>query len=392
MTYKIPFSGRAIDYTEDEIQTVVTAMKTADPLTQGKYLKEFEQKFAEYIGSPKCFAMCNATAALEICAQLGQFKPGDEVVVPAHTFTSSVYPFVKKGVTPVWADIDLKTRVVTAETIERCLSPKTKAIIVVHLYGYVADMPSIMALAKKHNLLVIEDAAQSIGGSINGKQSGTFADLAVFSLHSHKNITTLGEGGVLAVNNEKFVNIIPQLRHNGHCAFSFERQDYWIPAMGNVDMPQLNGEPVWPNNYCLGEVECALGTKLLQRLDPINAQKRRRAISLIDALKSYSELEFHREDSVRHNYHLLAGRITHGKRDDFIRKMATEKSVQCVVQYYPLYRYDFYKKLKLDKANCPNTDLFFDNMVSFPFQHRLTDQEFLYLQEAIKDVLNELRK
>ena len=125
----------------------------------------------------------------------------------------------------------------------------------------------------------------------------------------------------MVVRDTQVAEIIPMLRHNGHCAFPFEREHYWIPAMGDVDIPELNGKPLWPNNYCLGEVECALGTKMLERVDRINAEKRRRALDFIDNLKKYSELKFNRVDSTRHNYHLLAAQMLNGKRDEFMKKM-----------------------------------------------------------------------
>jgi len=389
MQFKIPFSGRAHTYTEDELQTVVEVMKTAVPLTQGYYQQSFQQKFCEYTDSKYAFAVNNATSALELSAQLCQFGPNDEVVIPAHTFTASAYPFLKKGAKIVWADIDLKSRVVTAQTIEQCITENTKVIVVVHLYGYCADMLSIMKLAKKHNLMVVEDAAQALGVKISHQMAGTFGDLGVYSFQSHKNITTLGEGGMLVVKNKNMAEIVPMLRHNGHCGFNYERENYWIPAMGNVDLSELNGEPLWPNNYCLGEVECALGVKLLDRIDQINKEKRERAMYFIDALSDFPELEFHREDSERHNYHLLVARILNGKRDAFINKMADE-GVQCVVQYYPLNRYDFYKKIGYGEADCPNTDQFFDNMVSFPFHHMMTNDDLEVVINSTKRTLKEI--
>ncbi len=389
MQFKIPFSGRAHTYTEDELQTVVEVMKTAVPLTQGYYQQSFQQKFCEYTDSKYAFAVNNATSALELSAQLCQFEPNDEVVIPAHTFTASAYPFLKKGAKIVWADIDLKSRVVTAQTIEQCITENTKVIVVVHLYGYCADMLSIMRLAKKHHLMVVEDAAQALGVKINNQMAGTFGDLGVYSFQSHKNITTLGEGGMLVVKNKNMAEIVPMLRHNGHCGFNYERENYWIPAMGNVDLSELNGEPLWPNNYCLGEVECALGVKLLDRIDQINKEKRERAMYFIDALSDFPELEFHREDSERHNYHLLVARILNGKRDAFINKMADE-GVQCIVQYYPLNRYDFYKKIGYGEADCPNTDQFFDNMVSFPFHHMMTNDDLEVVINSTKRTLKEI--
>jgi len=395
MDFKVPFSGRAHSYTDEEIDIVVKVMRNANPLTQGRYLKEFEKKFCDFlrVEDGHCFAVNNATAGLELIAQLCQFNDGDEVIAPAHTFTASVYPFIKKGAKIVWADIDIDTKVVTAETIENVITDKTKAIIVVHLYGYTADMPSILEIAKKYNLIVIEDAAQSIGTELNVKKSGSFGDYAVFSFHSHKNITTLGEGGMLYVKDEKLINIIPLLRHNGHCAFPFNKDKYWVPAMGNVDLPEINGRYLLPNNFCIGEVECALGIKLLDRVDTINNEKRKRALYFIDSLKDYPELKFHRVSDKRHNYHLLVAQMMEeGWRDKFIEKMAFEKKVQCIVQYYPLYRYPFYKKLGYGKAYCPNTDKFYDNMISFPFHQWLSDEEIEYMIASTKEVLDDLRK
>lgn len=395
MDIKVNFSGRAIRYTEDEIAVVVEAMRNADPLTQGPYMRQFESKFADYQGVAQgtCFTTMNGCSALELSAQLCLFNEGDEVVIPSHTFTASAYPYVKKGAKLVWADVDLHTRVVTAESIERVLSPRTRVVVVVHLYGYVADMPAIAALCKERGLILIEDAAQAIGAEVDGVKAGAFGDMAIFSFHSHKNLTTLGEGGMLYVRAPKLAAMVPTLRHNGHCGFDFERPDYWKPAMGNVDMPIIDGRMVQPNNYCLGEVECALGAKLLERIDEINDQKRARALAFIDALKDFPELEFHREDSRRHNYHLLAARMTSGveARDRFMRAMFNEKGVKCVVQYIPLDRYEYYRRLGMGEACCPNADVFFDTMISFPFQHWLSEEEFDYMLASTREVLAKIR-
>ena len=389
MNFIIPFTGRSQNYSSEEVDEVIDVMRTAETLTQGKFLINFQSKFCEYANVKNAFAVNNGTSALELSAQLCQFNSEDEVIIPSHTYTSTAYPFLKKGAKIVWADIDLKTRVVNLETIEQCITSKTKAIVVVHLYGFCADMPKIMKMAKKYNLLVIEDAAQALGSRIEGQMAGTFGDFGIISFHSHKNITTLGEGGMLIVKSKKIARIIPMLRHNGHCEFNFDRENYWTPAMGNVDLPELHGETMLPNNYCLGEVECALGIKLLDRIDMINKEKNKRAIRFIDEMSDYHHLFFHREVSERHNYHLLAAQVMNGTRDTLIEKMA-EAGVQCVVQYYPLNRYDLYKKLGYGFADCPNAELFFDNMISFPFQHMMKDDTFSKLIEITKKVLNKI--
>lgn len=393
---QVNFSGRALQYTQDEINAVVEAMQTADPLTQGRYQLAFQEAFCAFNGAPHAFAMMNGTAALEVAAQLCLFTQGDEVIIPSHTFTSSAYPFARHGALLRWADVDPITRVITADTIAPLLTERTRLIIVVHLYGYVADMPSIMALARERGILVLEDACQAIGAELDGIKAGNFGDFGVFSFHSHKNLTTLGEGGMLTVKNERYAEIIPMLRHNGHCPYPAGpdgRPDYWKPAMGDLDFPELDGVRLWPGNYCIGEVECALGLKQLERVPLINAEKRARALRFIDALKDYPELEFHRVDGVRHNYHLLAARMqdTVMRRDDFIRRMFYRHGVKCVVQYYPLNRYPFYQKLGFGQADCPNADAFFDHMISFPFQHSLTDEEFDHMLTSAVSVLNAQR-
>lgn len=391
MDFKVNFSGTGHKYTQEEIDLVVDIMNSADPLTQGKYRNEFEKKFSEYLGVNHSFVVNNATSALEMAAQLCQFNEGDEIICPSHTFTASLYPFIKKGAKVVWADIDIDTRVSSALQFKEKITPNTRAFLVVHLYGYMGDMPEIMKVAEENNIIVIEDNAQALGTELDGKKAGSYGDFGIFSFHSHKNITTLGEGGMLVVKNPETAKIIPMLRHNGHKPFDFEQPKYWLPAMGDVGFPELNGKILWPNNYCLGEVECALGAKLLERLDDLNTMRRDRAILFIDSLIKYPEIVFHKVDSPRHNYHQLIAYFPTGIRDSFMRKMAYDKKVKCIVPYYPLNRNSLYKTLGYEEADCPDTDKFFDNMCSLPFHSWLTDDEFTYMLEATLETLDEIR-
>lgn len=388
--FKVPFSSRSHYYTNSEIKRVTSVMKNAETLTQGKYLKKFEKDFNLYISGKYCFGVNSATSALEICAQMCLLKKNDEVIVPSHTYTSSAYPFIKQGAKIVWCDIDLETRVISANTIEKCITKKTKVIVIPHLYGFCADMLKIMRLAKKYALLVVEDTAQAIGTEIKTKKAGTFGDFGVFSFHSHKNISTLGEGGMLHVKNKKYADIIPLLRHNGHVNYNYDRNEYWKPAMGNLDIPIINGKYLIPNNFCIGEVECALGSELIKRVDKMNLLKRNRASYFIDRLKKYQNLIFHKEKTNRHNYHLLAACDAGGKRDKFISEMANIEKIQCVVQYMPLNRYPLYKKLGFGKSNCPNADYFFDNMISFPFQSTLSNSQFEMILDSTIKVLKRI--
>ena len=390
--FEIPFLGRAHEYLDTEVDAAVLAMRDAVPLTQGRHLREFEEKFRRYVGVNRAFAVNNATAALEIAARLCQLELGDEVIIPAHTYTSSAYPFLRSGAQPMWADIDSDTRVISVNTIAPLIGSKTRAIVVPHLYGFGADMPEIMALADQHGLIVIEDAAQAMGVRINGQAAGTFGHMGVYSFHSHKNMTTLGEGGMLVVREPQWADLVPIIRHNGHRPYAEVRSDYWIPAMTDVVLPELNGQQIWPMNCCLGEVESAVGVKLIDRVDRINSEKRIRAISIIDALADYPEMVFHREMSDRHNYHLLAAQLKRDLRDNFIRRMAEHHGIQCVVQYYPLNRYPLYRDLGFGDATVPNTDAFFDNMVSLPFNHLLTEIQIEKIIAASIETLQFLRR
>lgn len=371
---RIPWSGRGMVYDDGDIAAVVDAMRNADPQTQGRYQAEFEAAFAAFSGSPHTFAVSSATAALELAALSCRLGPGDEVVIPAHTFAASAIPFARTGARLLWADIDPETRVVTADTIRAVLTPRTRVVVVVHLYGLVCDMDPIMELAAERGLLVVEDAAQCIGAAYKGRPAGSIGDFGCFSFHTHKNMTTLGEGGVLTVKSAEHAGRIPGLRHNGMRAYAGEREHYWLPAMSDVDF-DIDG--LWPYNFCIGEVQCALGTRLLGRIPRMNAERQARAERFIAAFADYPELAFQKTpEGCGHAWHLMAARYDGISRDDFMATLSYSLGVRVVVQYNPLYRYPMFQKAGFGQADCPETDRFFDRMVSFPFQHWMPEEQF----------------
>lgn len=392
-SFKVNFSARGHDYTDEDIQIVVDAMKNADPLTQGQYQLEFEKKFGQFNCSKHCFAVSSCTGALELAATMCRLSPEDEVILPAHTFCATAIPFARTGARLVWADIEPDTRLVSANTIGPLITERTKVVVVVHLYGLMAPMPEIVALAKEHRLLVVEDCAQAPGAHIDGVKSGNFGDFACFSFHTHKNLTTLGEGGMLVVKDDEYAKYVPGLRHNGLRGFDNERPRYWMPAMSNVDF-DIPG--VWPYNFCIGEVQCAVGIKVIDRLGQMNEDRNRKARKVIDALSKYRELSFQRvPEGFFHCYHLLSAMYdgsAYGKNNhDFIELMAFTYGVKMIVQYHPLYRYPMFKKAGFGDGHCPNTDKFFDNMVSFPFHHWMPDDELDYMIDATIKTLDILR-
>ncbi|MFH1772653.1 MAG: DegT/DnrJ/EryC1/StrS family aminotransferase [Candidatus Omnitrophota bacterium] len=391
--FRIPWSGRSLACTDEELDFILDVIKNADPLTQGKYLKQFEAEFAKYNSTPNSFAVSNCTNALDLAAILSGVKKGDEVIIPAHTFCAAAIPFARTGAKIVWADIDRDTRVVSCQSIEKLITPETRLIVAVHLYGLMADMESIMSLAKRNNCMVVEDCAQAIGAELKGEKSGSFADFGAFSFHCQKNITTLGEGGMLVVKAPDLAKKVPGLRHNGVREYSHKRDNYWQPAMVDVD---CDIESVWPYNFCLSEPQCAMGIKLLKNLDKSNKIRIKRAEKFKKELGEFNELSFQRVPlGYKHVYHLLSAKYC-GKEfkktnHDFIELLAYKYKIKAIVQYYPLYRYPLFKKMGLGVANCPNTDDFFDNMVSFPFHVWMGERDFDYMIDSTKKALVELR-
>ncbi|MDO8525518.1 MAG: DegT/DnrJ/EryC1/StrS family aminotransferase [Candidatus Omnitrophota bacterium] len=391
--FRIGWSGRAFKYSEEEIASVVEAMKDADPMTQGRYLEKFESGFARYNRTPNSFAVANCTNALDLAAVLSGLKKGDEVIIPAHTFCATAIPFARRGARIVWADIDASTRVISAESVKKLMTGKTKVIVIVHLYGLMADMDEIMKMGRKNNCIVVEDCAQAIGAEYDGRKAGSIGDFGAFSFHGQKSLTTLGEGGMLTVKSDELAGKVPGLRHNGVRPFQYDREHYWMPAMSDVDM---DVEGAWPYNFCINEVQCALGAKALERLDEMNNSRIKRAGRFAAALAEFPELSFQKvSPRHKHVYHLLSakydGRSFGKNRNDLIKMMAYEHKIKMIVQYYPLYRYPLFKKMGFGEADCPNTDDFFANMVSFPFHHWMSENDFDYMIDRTLKTLKSLR-
>ena len=390
---QINWSGRSHKYSNKDINYLVKIIKIADPLTQGKYLKKFEYVFSKYIKKENVFAVSSAAAALEIISLLLNLKKGDEVIIPAHTYCASAIPFARQGAKIVWADIDFSTRVVDINDIMKKISKKTKAIVIVHLYGYVCDFREIVEFCKKKRIKIIEDCAQSLGAEIRKKKAGTLGDFSCYSFHAQKNITTLGEGGMLYVKKNSLALKVPGLRHNGHCDFKFKKKNYWIPAMGNID---LDIKYKWPYKFTLSEIQCGAGILMMKKLDKLNDLRIRRERKFIKSFSQFKELNFNEVFIFRrHVYHLLSAYYEPTKkinRNDLIKNLYKNYSIKCAVQYYPLYKYPLFKKMGFEKHKCKNTEKFFNNMISFPFHIWMSDKQFNYMISSVKKVLIYLRK
>ncbi len=377
----------------EEEQVVLRVLREGKTWAAGPEGEVFEQEFAQFIGSEEAVVLSNATAALETAAILSRLGPGDEVIIPAHTFVSSAVPFARTGASLKWADIDPKTRLISADTIAPLITPRTRMVVVVHLYGLTADMDSIMELADKHGLVIVEDCAQAPGARYKGKRVGTIGDFGCFSFHSQKNISTMGEGGMLILRDKELGLKARRLRWMGNWPFESERADYWKPAMGNIVEPATG---VWPHNFCLAEVNCAVGRLLIKRLDAINAARQRQAKRFHEILKTFPEIVFQEvPEDCEHVYHLMAarfdGKSSNVHRDDLIRLLFEKYNLKCIVQYWPLYRSELFQRFGLESANVPVTDHYFDNMISFPWWSDMEDALLDDMAARIGNALTALR-
>lgn len=390
---KINWSGRAHKFSNEDIKYLVRIIKYADPMTQGSYLKEFQKNFSKYIGKKNVFALSSAAAALEIIAALLKIKKNDEIIIPAHTYCASAIPFARNGAKLVWADINLNSRTIDLDDFKKKVTKKTKAVVIVHLYGYAVDFRGIINFCKKKNIKIIEDCAEALGAELNNKKIGTLGDFSCYSFHAQKNITTLGEGGMVFVKNNNLSKKVVGLRHNGHTNFKFKRKFYWKPAMVNVDS-DIIGQ--WPFKFTLSEVQCGAGIRMLKRLDNLNDLRIKRAKKIIGELSKFNELNFFNpEGKRRHVYHLLSAYYEPKNkinRDDLIKVLFEKYNIQCAIQFYPLYKYDLFRKNSFNKAKCLNTEKFYNNMISFPFHIWMTDKEINYLISAIRQSIIYLQK
>ena len=389
----ITMPGVQTRLTEDEEQVLLRVLREANALAVGAKggpeNDAFEADFSEFLGCGDAVALNSCSSALELSAMISGLGPRDEVIMPAHTFVATAVPFARTGATVKWADIEPDTRVVSAASIAALITDRTRVLVVVHLYGLPANMDDITAIAREHELIVVEDCAQAPGARYKGRRVGTFGDFGCFSFHSHKNIQTLGEGGMLAVRNPEHGEEARRMRWMGNWPFEHDREKDWVPAGNNVVQPAPDR---WPGNFCLGEPSAAVGRRMLERLDAINEQRRRQAKRFMGALRDFPELDFqHVPEGREHAYHLMSARYDGARRDDLITRMREKYRVKCFVQYWPLQNTELFRNFGFGEADVPETMRFYNNMISFPWWSDMSDDLLDDMADRTRQALQERR-
>lgn len=379
----LPFSRPSIS--DAAISEVIDCLKSGW-ITTGPRVKKFEEMLQTYLRAPHVLALTSATAGLHLVMMALKLQPGDEVIVPAMTFVGTLNTIVQAGGKPVIVDVDINTYNIDVIQIEKTITPKTRAIMPVHLTGLSANLDAIYAIAEKHHLRVIEDAAQAIGTKYQDKLIGSFGDTQVFSFHPNKNITT-GEGGCVATRDAELVKSISCMRFHGIDRDAFSRFSKEGSHHYDVIAPGFK--------YNMLDMQAALGIHQITELDNFNARRKQLAQKYFNTLSDMPEwtLPPNPETSEGHAWHLYAPLLNIEKagmsRDDFIHRMKHEYNIGIGVHYStPPHLYTYYKNTYgYKQGDFPNAEKIGDCIMSLPLFPLMTDEDHARVITAIRAIL-----
>ena len=367
----IPFnkpycSGREMSYIQEVCHSTTMS-------GNGEFTKLCHGFFEKKYGFRKCLLCTSGTDALEMCAMLCDLKPGDEVIVPSYTFVSTALAFLREGAYVRFADSSTESPNMTVEQIEPLINEKTKVIAVVHYAGVACDMDAIMTLAEKHNLLVVEDAAHCVDSFYKGKPLGGIGQLGAFSFHETKNISS-GEGGMLVVNDERFVRRAEILWEKGTNRAEFYRG--MVNKYGWVDMG---------SSFLPSEFNAAYLWAQLEQLDDIQSKRKHIWESYDKTLKGNVKAGIKTPEvpsfatNNAHMYYLLCPSLE--VRSDFMNYLKNN-GVQTTFHYLPLHSSKYYTD-KHDGRELPNCDRYGDTLVRLPLFYELTDEDIEKINKLI---------
>ena len=373
----IPFNKPYL--TGKETHYIYDAVNSGKISGNGKYTQKCQVFFESHYGFKKALLTTSCTDALEMAAILANIKEGDEVIVPSFTFVSTAIAFVRQGAKIVFADSYSDNPNIDADKIEALITDKTKAIVPVHYAGVACDMDKIMGLASKYNLLVIEDAAQAIDSFYVGKDGvkralGSIGHLAAFSFHETKNIIS-GEGGMLAINDDRFIHRAEIIWEKGTNRAEFFRGE--VNKYGWVD----TGSSFLPS-----EIIAAFLWAQIENLDIIQEQRKKLWNKYYEGIKelNISELKLPTiPDYATNNAHMFYLTCFDGKTRDALILKLKENNFHAVFHYLSLHSSDFYKD-KHDKRELLNSDHFTDCLVRLPLFFELKEDELDNIIQCIK--------
>jgi len=347
--------------TQREIDAVTAVLRGPD-LSLGPKVAEFETAFAQYCGTRHAVTCCNGTAGLHLLVRAMGIGPGDEVVTTPFSFVASSNCVLMEDAKPVFVDIHPLTWSIDTQLIEKAITPRTKAIIPVDVFGQIADLDVIMPLARKHGLRVIEDSCEALGSRFRGKAAGAWGDAGVFGFYPNKQITT-GEGGMIVTDDGDLAQMCKSLRNQGR-----DTQGGWLahPRMGY--------------NYRLPDINCALGLVQLQRLSEIVAERTRVQRLYRERLANESRVFMQRaipEQEISWFVFVvrLADRYSGDDRDRILRELR-DHGIGCSNYFAPIHLQPFYREqFRYRPGDFPNCEATAARTIALPFHHELTEAD-----------------
>lgn len=346
----------------EELDAAVKRVLDSGWYLLGKEVEAFEQEFAAYCGTKHCIGVANGLDALTLILKAYGFGPGDEIIVPANTFIATLLAVSANGCTPVLVEPDWNTRLIDVNRIEAAVTPRTKAIMVVHLYGRAVEMEKVWEVAKRHNLKVIEDSAQAHGAKYQGVRCGNLGDASGFSFYPGKNLGCLGDGGAVTTNDEELVTKIRAIRNYG----SDYKYHHIYKGM----------------NSRLDEIQAALLRVKLPHLDDDNA--RRRAIAgryIREIVNPRIELPQMPSDPEGHVWHVFA--VTCRDRDRLLEHLE-ERDIQTVI-HYPIPPHKQLCYVEWGRCDYPITERIHHAILSLPISPVLTVEEVSHVIQVVNE-------
>lgn len=371
---KIPLSKTFID---DKEHKAVDAVLNSGWLTHGPKNKEFEEKFARYIGSKYALSMNSCASALFVVIKTLGIK--GEVILPSFTFVASSNAVVAAGAKPVFAEIDFATGNIDPNDIEKKITKNTEAIMPVHFAGQACKMDKIIEIAKKHKLYVIEDSAEAIGATFKNKKTGSFT-IGCFSFFPTKNITT-GEGGMVTTNDKNLLTQIQTLVGHGISKSTSQRIKAAKPWFRSATMAGYN--------FRMSNLLAAIGVEQMSKIDKMNNMRRKQAAYLTKHLKDISEIETPTEaKDCKNVYQMYTIKLKRGNRDEFVRKLK-QNGIEASVHFDPpVHLQTFYmKNYGYKKGDLPITEKLSKSIVTLPMYPGMTKKQLDYMIKLIKNII-----
>ncbi len=363
------------DITEKEIDAVCLVLRSPN-LSLGPKLREFEKVFSEYIGTKRAVAVNSGTSGLFLCMLALGIGQGDEVITTPFTFIASATTIMMAGATPVFVDIDPVSLNINPAKIESKITNKTKAVLPVEIFGNPTGMDKVCKIAKKHNLIVIEDSCEALGSALNGKKVGTFGRISMFAFYPNKQITT-GEGGMIMTNNDGLADMCLSLRNQGRGK-----------AGGWLEHERLG------YNYRLSDINCALGIVQLSRIEEIKAKRKQVAKWYQEMLNGDGRLVVPTEpDGCDISWFVfvvrLAEEFTVQQRDRVLQDMK-DRGIQVGNYFPPVHLQPFMvERFGYKKGDFPITESVCERTIALPFYNNLTKDEVAIVCKTLKEVLDE---